>query len=923
MKKFLLLVMSAVILSFSAQSQTIYTLIQNSPNHTTLAAAIDAANLAGPLQGPGPLTMFAPTDAAFDALPENLTETLLEDPTGLLRNILLYHVTPNAQLTGSLDDGEMLTTLLSGQQTTVSNDGSTIMIDMATITSPNVGASNGVIHVVDAVLIPSNAPTVYDIIVESEDHNTLEAAINAAELDDDLQNGDALTVFAPTDAAFDALPENLVNALLEDPTGTLAEVLLNHVAEGIAPSGSLSQDQAITTLFGEDVVVDLVDGVFINGAQVTVADIPTINGVVHVIDAVLVPTGATTILDIVTDSDDHNTLETAVIAADLDATLGSPGTFTLFAPTDDAFAALPAGLLNILLSDPTGALADVLLYHVVGSIELAGDLADGNTYTTELGEEITISIVDENVFVNDAQVTITNLVGINGVVHVIDAVLVPSDAVCTTFAEGPYTNFNTNFGGAPVSTFGVCPTNQITTFEAWASESYTVDNFVAGQEYTFSICDGPGAGSWDPELTVLDPEGNLVAIAQDCQITWTAPVDGTYEIGIQEVGECDGSSENLGTNNGFPTLSCTSANTVFTVISNSEDHETLETAIVAAELAGVLSGEGTFTVFAPTDAAFDALDADLLEALLADPTNLLADILTYHVADQTLLSGDLNDGDMVTTINGEDVTISEAGGDLFVNGVLISVADLETDNGVVHVIDAVLLPTELTTVYDIVVNSEDHGTLEMAINTAGLDGVLSDESEELTLFAPTDAAFDALPAGLLNELLDDPDGDLTEVLLYHVIEGFNIEANISAGNVMTLFGEEVEITISGDDIMVNDAMVTVTDLVAINGVVHVIDAVLIPTTLSVVEISSIESFSVFPNPSNNVMNLEMNMVSSERITVDFVNMLGQVVKSVDLGQRSIGLNREVINVQDMADGFYLMNITIGNDQLTHKIQVVR
>ncbi|HKK38642.1 MAG TPA: fasciclin domain-containing protein, partial [Cryomorphaceae bacterium] len=800
MKNFLLSILSAVVLSFSAQAQTIYTAVQNSPNHTTLEAAIDAANLSAALQGPGPLTLFAPTDAAFDALPENLVETLLSDPTGLLRDILLYHVTPGNLGTGAFTDGQSLTTLLSGQTTTVTIEGSTFMIDMATITLSSGAPTNGFIHVLDAVLIPSSAATVYDIIVDSEDHTTLEAAVNAAELDDDLQDGAALTVFAPTDAAFEALPENLVNALLEDPTGTLAEVLLNHVVEGISPSSTLTQDQAITTLFGEDVVVDLVGGVFINGAEVTIADIPAINGVVHVIDAVLVPEGATTIFDIVEESDVHSTLETAVIAAELDGTLSGPGAFTLFAPTDNAFAALPDGLLDVLLADPTGALADILLYHVVGSIELAGDLTDGQVIATLNGQDINVLIVGEDVFINDAQVTVTNLPGINGVVHIIDAVLVPAGAVCTDFAAGPYTNFNDQFGGAPVSEFGVCPTNQITGFEAWASESYTVDNFMAGQEYTFSICEGPGAGSWDAELTVIDPVGNLVAIAQDCQITWTAPVDGTYEIGIQEVGECGETSTNQGTDNGFPTLSCTSDNTVFTIISNSEEHNTLETAILAAELAGTLSGDGTFTVFAPTDEAFTALDPALLEALLADPTGLLADILTYHVAPITALSGDLSDGQMVTTVNGEDVTITLDGGDVLVNEALVTVADLEADNGVVHVIDAVLLPTELTTVYDIVANSDIHNTLEDAINTAGLEADLSGAAGNITLFAPTDDAFDALPAGLLDDLLADPTGDLTEVLLYHVIEGFNIAANITEGDVATLFGEDVTITIVDGDV---------------------------------------------------------------------------------------------------------------------------
>ncbi len=908
------------LLAFSSKAQNAYQLIQSSPDHTIMAAAVDAAGLDLILQGTGPFTVFAPTDDAFNALPENMVDALLLDPEGVLRDILLYHLVSGENTSDGLSDGQSLVTLFGGQNLTVGIDGATVTINGAVVSGPDVDASNGVVHVLDAVLIPETT-TVYDVVVDSEDHNTLEAALNAAGLDATLDGPGGFTLFAPTDAAFDALPDNLVNALLTDPEGVLSDILLHHVVGSIALSSGLTDGQAIETLFGQDVIVSTTGGVFINDAQVTVADIPTINGVVHVIDAVLIPE-TTTIFDIVENSEDHNTLETALIAAELDGTLDGAGAFTLFAPTDAAFDALPQGVLDILLSDPTGALANVLLYHVVGSIALSTDLVEGDLETLLAGENVSVSL-DGGVFINGAEVTGADIVTVNGVVHVIDAVLVPAGTICTDFAEGPYTNFNTQFGGAPQAEFGICPVNQITGFEIWASESYTIDNFVAGQEYTFSVCDGPGAGTWDVELTVFDPEGGLVAIEQDCDITFTAPVDGTYIIGIQEVGFCGDESTNQATNNGFPTLSCTTANTVYTIIANSDDHNTLEAALIAAELAGVLADEGSeFTVFAPTDDAFAALDADLLEALLTDPTNLLADILLYHVAPGTALAGDLSDGQVITTVNGQDVTITIDGEMVMVNGVLVSVADLTADNGVVHVIDAVLLPEVMTTVYDIVVDSDIHNTLETAVNTAGLEGALSGEAGFITLFAPTDEAFDNLPDGLLDALLADPDGDLTEVLLYHVVEGINLSANLTEGAVPTLFGEDVTISLDGG-VFVNDAEVIVADLVGINGVVHVIDVVLVPTSLNVDEVSAIESFSVYPNPANDIISVDMQMASSERITIDFVNMLGQVVKSVDLGQRSIGLNREQIDIDNMSDGFYLMNITIGQDQLTHKIQVVR
>jgi uncharacterized surface protein with fasciclin (FAS1) repeats len=133
------------------------------------------------------------------------------------------------------------------------------------------------------------------------------------------------------------------------------------------------------------------------------------------------------------------------------------------------------------------------------------------------------------------------------------------------------------------------------------------------------------------------------------------------------------------------------SNTVVDIIVNSDDHTTLETAVVAAGLVETLSGEGPFTVFAPTDAAFAALPAGTLDAVLAD-IDLLTAILTYHVVGGTALSTDLADGQVVTTLNGADVTVTINAEGVFINDAQVVLADLLADNGVVHVIDAVLLP---------------------------------------------------------------------------------------------------------------------------------------------------------------------------------------------------------------------------------------
>ncbi len=132
-----------------------------------------------------------------------------------------------------------------------------------------------------------------------------------------------------------------------------------------------------------------------------------------------------TIMEIVDESDDHQILATALEVSGLDAVLSGPGPYTLFAPVDVAFDALPGGFLDDLMADPTGELTNILLYHVVETYALAGDLSDGQIITTVLGDDLVVTINDEGVFINDAKVILADLKADNGVVHVINAVLIP------------------------------------------------------------------------------------------------------------------------------------------------------------------------------------------------------------------------------------------------------------------------------------------------------------------------------------------------------------------------------------------------------------------------------------------------------------------------------------------------------------------
>jgi transforming growth factor-beta-induced protein len=263
-------------------------------------------------------------------------------------------------------------------------------------------------------------------IVETAQANgsfsTLITALTEANLVDTLKGTGPFTVFAPTDAAFNALPTGLLNQLLANTTA-LTQVLTNHVVSGKLTAQDVTHQTAVTTLQGSSLPITTVEGsTKIGTAKITQTDIACSNGVIHVIDTVLIPNG---IMNIVQTAQYYgfSTLVTAIQTVDLVSTMEGAGPFTVFAPTNAAFSALPAGTLDSLLADQT-ALANVVTYHVVSGKLMAANVVTQTTLTTLQGSTLAITTTD-GAKVNDANIIQTDIECTNGVIHVIDAVLTP------------------------------------------------------------------------------------------------------------------------------------------------------------------------------------------------------------------------------------------------------------------------------------------------------------------------------------------------------------------------------------------------------------------------------------------------------------------------------------------------------------------
>lgn len=429
-------------------------------------------------------------------------------------------------------------------------------------------------------------------------HDSLVAAVIQADLLTTLQGEGPFTVFAPTDQAFVDAGINLSSLDNDEGKSILSDILLYHVLSGSVQSSEVTDGLTATAVNGDILTFVVGDSVMVNDATVTTPDVMASNGVIHVIDKVLIPPADLENIPTVAQSTGiHNSLVSALIHANLVGALSGEGPYTVFAPTDAAFEEFGLNLSDFDTEAENETLAKILSYHVAMGSVMSSSITSGMEVNSLIQEPISVSVFNGSVILNgEALVTQADVMTSNGVIHVINKVLMPP----SMSPQGP-----------------------------------------------------PGEICYDMETHTID----VTKTEETCEKMWTPSVD-------------------------IPTTAA--ATTI---------HTALVAALDKANLVETLKGEGPFTVFAPTDQAFADAGINLDDYDTEEKISALAGILTYHVVSGKVMSTDLTDG-MEATALSDDVLKFTVGDAVLVNDATVVIADVPVSNGVIHVIDKVLIPVK-------------------------------------------------------------------------------------------------------------------------------------------------------------------------------------------------------------------------------------
>jgi transforming growth factor-beta-induced protein len=756
----------------------------------------------------------------------------------VLLQVLKYHVLSGPVLSGAIAISSSLPTL-EGESIVVTSPAGNPLVDGNQILRKDLSGSNGVLHVIPSVLYPPSLRSKWIIPTLNDDgYKTFVSAVFLAAVNASFIPPNIVTVFVPSEAAWLKLGSTQLNQIFSSPS-TLAQYALHHVVSGFQLSNTFANGKSYVTLAGTSLILNIRNLQWrVNDVLINKFDTLAFNGAYHVIDTVLNPFPVRTVVDVLPTLGLTTFYNLLNLTGD-NVLLNSTGPWTLFAPTNEALA-------KVNLTSDLAILKGQLLYHVVGGV-LTFNTSFPVSFPSQLNNRNLAEPLNFTLSSNGT-VTINGYVAVlspavnatNGVVYII------SDFIKTTVLDPkpiPQTLLRNDLSITwaawnATGLLDVLLSQDITVFAptniAWQTAlppGYTLDILFANPNVLSSILFYQVSNS---RLTTSFLQTGVLrqipTLLQGESLTLDLQIN-KYTINGATIVQSDIQATNgvVQAINQVVFPSEILPQTVWQTITRNPDYSSFANLVQRAGYADYLQNGANLTVFVPNNAVFAATNID--------PTQVVP-IIQYHIVNGVFFLSALRTVGTLLTIQGSALTFTSAlGGQLLINTAQVIRSDITATNGVIFTIDSVLLPTTIfpNSVAD-AARLAGLTTLSDLITISGLTTTLLGAGP-FTLLAPTNEAFAALSPAFLAQLRSEP-ATIRSILLNHVITQYYPTTKLQSGiSLNSVYGEAINVTRSSSvSITFTSVAGVVADLVvqnlfAQNGVVQVIDEVLIPLPL--------------------------------------------------------------------------------------------
>ncbi|XP_047450822.1 periostin, osteoblast specific factor b isoform X4 [Mugil cephalus] len=402
----------------SGVGNTIQNVLDVDDDLTTLSDLVQTAGLAEKLGEPGHYTLFAPTNDAFDKLDSDMLERF-QSNKDVLKALLSYHLLNSVQCSEAIMAGSSHETL-EGHNIEIGCDGESLTVNgIKMVLKKDIVTSNGVIHLIDQVLIPDSAKQVTELLGTSQ--STFGDMVSELGLSAAMRPGIEYSFLAPHNAVF-------TDEVMSIDQSDLKLILENHIFKNKIVLREMYNGQMLETIAGKFLRVFIYrTAMCIENACLIRGSKEGSNGALHLTRTLLKP-AEQSMFEILTENGGFKIFLSLMEAAGLTDLLRQQGAFTLFAPSDKAFAGLSERDMNLLKSD-INALRTILLYHVTNGIFIGDGLEPGvtNLFKSLQGSNLKVMLANNTVQVNSLQVPQSDAMATNGVIHFVNQVLYPAD----------------------------------------------------------------------------------------------------------------------------------------------------------------------------------------------------------------------------------------------------------------------------------------------------------------------------------------------------------------------------------------------------------------------------------------------------------------------------------------------------------------